>query len=299
MDIRQLKHLVALVELGTVHAAAKDQHISQPGLSGSIKRLETQLGVPLFERDGRGMKPNTRGQDFYRHAKHILEQLRLAEAELDGTPTSLIIGVGEVRPARFVAALHDGLLQRYPNLRVTFVEEHFETLYAQVENAEVDVAFFGAPPDSIPPALMGQTLAKSEFFVYCAADHPLSRHPGPVPIAELKKYSWIRNAAAPSSAPYLPNFTGRKQDVLETARVITAGSQQMAKDLLIHSHALGFGPRIAFDVELEHEQVVELDLPIKKVYVPITEVRRRDAYSTVLDQAFAIAEDYYQNRQDV
>ena len=64
MDIRQLKHLVALVEHGTVHAAAIDQHISQPGLSGSIKRLETQLGVPLFERDGRGMKPNARGKGF-------------------------------------------------------------------------------------------------------------------------------------------------------------------------------------------------------------------------------------------
>ena len=45
MDIRQLEHLVALVELGTVHAAAKDRFISQPGLSGSIKRLESQLGI--------------------------------------------------------------------------------------------------------------------------------------------------------------------------------------------------------------------------------------------------------------
>ena len=43
MDVRQLKHFVALVETGTAHAAADDQHISQPGLSGSIKRLENQL----------------------------------------------------------------------------------------------------------------------------------------------------------------------------------------------------------------------------------------------------------------
>ena len=64
MDIRQLQHLVALVELGTVHAAAQDQFISQPGLSGSIKRLEAQLGVILFERDGRGMKPSTKGHEF-------------------------------------------------------------------------------------------------------------------------------------------------------------------------------------------------------------------------------------------
>ena len=55
MDIRQLRHFVALVETGTAHAAANDQHISQPGLSSSIKRLENQLGVSLFVRRGRGL----------------------------------------------------------------------------------------------------------------------------------------------------------------------------------------------------------------------------------------------------
>jgi len=64
MDTRQLRHFVALVETGTAHAAADDQHISQPGLSSSIKRLEQQLGVALFERKGRGMALNARGRDF-------------------------------------------------------------------------------------------------------------------------------------------------------------------------------------------------------------------------------------------
>ena len=115
------------------------------------KRLENQLGVELFERDGRGMKPNAKGQDFYRHAKHILEQLRLAQAELNGAPSSLFVGLGEVRPAGFVAVLRDALLQSYPQLSLTFVEEHFEVLNMQVEKGEVDVAFVAAPPDSVPP----------------------------------------------------------------------------------------------------------------------------------------------------
>ena len=97
------------------------------------------------------MKPNAKGQDFYRHAKHILEQLRLAQAELNGAPSSLFVGLGEVRPAGFVAVLRDALLQSYPQLSLTFVEEHFEVLNMQVEKGEVDVAFVAAPPDSVPP----------------------------------------------------------------------------------------------------------------------------------------------------
>lgn len=296
MDIRQLKHLVSLVEQGTVHAAAEDQFISQPGLSGSIKRLETQLGVELFERDGRGMKPNAKGKDFYHHAKHILEQLRLAQAELNGAPSSLFVGLGEVRPSGFAAVIHDALLQSYPHLSLTFVEEHFQVLNMLVENGEVDVAFVAAIPDSVPSTLTGQTLVKSEWRVYCAIDHPLSQYQGSVPLDELKQFSWVRNAAAPQIAPFVPQFIGYEENPLGDVCHVTADSQQLAKDLVMHSNVLGFGPRITWDSELAHGQIVELELPITKLYANIMGIRRRDAYSAVLDRAFAIVEEYFRCR---
>ena len=295
MDIRQLQHLVALVDLGTVHAAAKDQLISQPGLSGSIKRLEAQLGIVLFERDGRGMKPNAKGQELYRHAKHILERVRLARADLEGAPTKLIIGLGEVRPSRFAGALHDALLQSYPDLSITFVEGHFERLYEDVENADVDVAFVGGPAEVNSAALLGNPLIRSEFCVYCAADHPLTQHRGRVPTAELKKYAWVKNSAAPVMAPYIPKFVGHKKNPLDNARCVIAGSQQIGKDLVLYSDVLGYGPRVTLDGELASGQIVELDLPITKLYVTVMEIRRRNVHSAVLDRAFAIAEHYFKN----
>ena len=81
--------------------------------------------------------------------------MRLAQAELNGAPSSLFVGLGEVRPAGFAAVLRDALLQSYPQLSLTFVEEHFEVLNMQVEKGEVDVAFVAAPPDSVPPTLTG------------------------------------------------------------------------------------------------------------------------------------------------
>lgn len=296
MDIRQLKHLVALVEHSTVHAAAKAQFISQPGLSGSIKRLEKYLGTELFLRDGRGMKPNKKGREFYQHAKHILEQVRLAEADLERVPKNLYVGLGEIRPSDFAAFLYDSLLQTYPNLLITFYEGHFNTLYTQVEQGDIDVAFVASPPDRVSAALLGYPLVKTEFGVFCSPDHPLASYSGRVPLVELMKYDWVRNAMAPSEAPYIPRFTGRKKNPLETARYVLAGSQQMAKDLLLNSNLLGYGPRVAFDVELAAGSVTKLNLPITKLSTSIFEIRRRDAHSAVLDRAFAIAEDYYRNR---
>jgi LysR family transcriptional regulator of abg operon len=297
MDTRQLKHLVALVENGTVHAAAQDLFISQPGLSSSIKRLEAHLGMELFERDSRGMRPNSKGREFYQHAKHILEQLRLATADLENAPSRVFIGLGEVRPSDFSAVLYDALLESYPELSITFVEGHFDTLYAQVEQGDVDVAFIAAPPEGISPTLQGKPLVKTEWRVICAADHPLTCCRGRVPVAELEKYTWVKNAMAPVMSPYVPFLAGRKKNLLHEARYVTAGSHQMGKDLVMNSMLLGYGPRVAFDVELAAGEVVELNLPITKQYATIMQIRRRNVRSAILDSAFTIAEDYYQNRR--
>ena len=296
MDTRQLKHLVALVELGTVHAAAEDQFISQPGLSGSIKRLEAQLGLVLFERDGRGMQPNAKGKELYRHAKLILEQVRLARADLAGEPTNLIVGLGEVRPTGFVGAFHDSLLESYPDLSLSFVEGNFESLCTQVENGDVDVAFVTAAPERLPATLLRQLLFKSQYIVFCSANNPLRDKQGDVPMSELKQFGWVRNGAAPVTARFFPDFIGHEKDPLGDVRCVTAGSQQMAIDLVLHSHLLGYGPRVVLDSELASGQAIELDLHISKWYITITEIRRRDVYSKVLDRAFAIAEEYCQSR---
>lgn len=302
MDIRQLQHFVTLVELDTTRAAAQDQNITQPGLSGSIKRLEAQLGIVLFHRNGRGMTPNAKGLEFYGHAKHILEQIRLARADLDGASSKLFIGLGEVRPPRFAGALHDSLLESYPDLSVSFVEGHFDTLYKQIENGDVDVAFLPVSPQinegykrlvDVSAAVVGYPLFESQFCVFCSANHPLAQYRGKVTVDELEKYHWVKNGVAPVKAPYIPFFAGRNQNPLSGARYITAGSQQMAKDLILYSNALGYGPRVVIADEMAAGQLIELDLPIAKLYLTIMEVRRRNLRSSVLDRTFRIAEHFF------
>ncbi|MGI9289431.1 MAG: LysR family transcriptional regulator [Pseudomonadales bacterium] len=298
MDIRQLRHLVALVELGTVHAAAEDQSISQPGLSGSIKRLEDQLGTILFEREGRGMKPNTKGQEFYRHAKHILEQLRLARVELDGGQSTLKIGVTEVRPSNFVAMLTYGLTQDYPNLKLEFLQASFETLFSQLEKGEVDAAFVCTLPEHIPDTLMGQTLTSSEYVVCCAFNHPLTRGKGKITIDQLVEYRWLRNSFSPSRGPIVPQFAGHNKPPLENVRFVSVNSQEMAIQLVVNSELLGYGPRMSWETELARGNVVELNLPIAKIDTAIMGVKRRGIYSGVLDKAFDITEAYFADRDN-
>ena len=114
-------------------------------------------------------------------------------------------------------------------------------------------------------------------------------------VSELNNYAWVKNSAAPAIAPYIPKFVGHKKKPLENPRTVTAGSQQQAKDLVLYSNVLGFGPRVTLDSELSAGQIVELDLPIAKQYTVVMQIRRRNVYSAVLDRAFEIAEHYFKN----
>ena len=72
MDIEQLKYFQTLAATEHVTQAAENLCISQPALSRSLARLEFQLGVPLFDREGRQLKLNRYGQDFLQHVNKII-----------------------------------------------------------------------------------------------------------------------------------------------------------------------------------------------------------------------------------
>ncbi|HVY56481.1 MAG TPA: LysR family transcriptional regulator, partial [Xanthobacteraceae bacterium] len=72
MDLaRQFQNLLMVIEKGSLGKAAEALHISQPALTKSMRRLEDQLGVPLFYRDARGMRPTVYGEALHAHAQGI------------------------------------------------------------------------------------------------------------------------------------------------------------------------------------------------------------------------------------
>ena len=87
MTLQQLQYFLAAFRLGSFSAAAAELHLAQPSLSEQVRRLEAELGVRLFQRVGRGLKPTEAGNTLRLHAERTLDA---AEAARDS-----VVAVGE------------------------------------------------------------------------------------------------------------------------------------------------------------------------------------------------------------
>src|SRR3954451_8433773 len=98
LNVQRLRVLQEVVSQGSFSEAASALHYTQSAVSQSIATLEAEAGVPLLERDRRGVRPTPAGERLNDHGARILTQLDTAEAELGA-----IAGVagGEPRMASF------------------------------------------------------------------------------------------------------------------------------------------------------------------------------------------------------
>ena len=113
MNLRDLEYLVALADLRSFGAAARRCFVSQPTLSGQIKKLETALGVRLFERTHKQVMPTETGQAVAAAARRVLREAEgirdIAASSLD--PFSGRFRLGAFPTLYFRAATEERLLR--------------------------------------------------------------------------------------------------------------------------------------------------------------------------------------------
>src|SRR5947209_1548231 len=88
VDLLQLRYFQAVAHHQHVSRAAAELHVAQPALSRSIARLETELGVPLFDRHGRRVQLNRFGTMFLARVARAIGELDQGQHELHAVPAS-------------------------------------------------------------------------------------------------------------------------------------------------------------------------------------------------------------------
>lgn len=144
LDLNRLRVLAAVARHGSITAAARELHYSQPSVSHHISRLEAETGAQLIQRVGRGIRLTEAGTVLAERAAEILGRMDAAAAELDA---HVGLSTGRVRVASYGTAIVALLPQvsavfatRYPGLRLEIIDTHPPEAIAMLRAGEVDAA---------------------------------------------------------------------------------------------------------------------------------------------------------------
>lgn len=148
MDMKQLRYFIALAEELQVTSAANRLHMSQPPLSQQLKLMETELGVPLFNRNGRHLELTVPGQTLYEYALTITRLMDQAQAEVKesglGLRGKLAVGVNTLSDERLPQVLSTFRVL-YPHVTFRIQQNETKMLAKLVREKALDLAIVRLP----------------------------------------------------------------------------------------------------------------------------------------------------------
>jgi DNA-binding transcriptional LysR family regulator len=176
MEMHQVRYFLAAAKTLSFTRAAEACHVSQPALTTAIKKLEGQLGSPLFHREGRQVALTEFGRRMQPHLSQILEQAKAAETVakdfrlLNQVPIRLGVmsTIGPVRLAALLAAFE----QQSPGVEAAVRDGAPEALAAQLDADELDVAILN-PLDGLGGNYRAEPLYSERYVVLLPPEHPL------------------------------------------------------------------------------------------------------------------------------
>lgn len=144
MLLRHLRYLLAVADHGGFTRAAEALHVSQPTLSQQIRQLEETLGVVLFDRTSRSVKPTDSGQAYIECARRVLVELEAGQRALhdvkDLSRGSLRLAMTPTFMAYLVGPLVRDYTALYPNIHLEIFELSMEDIETGLANDTLDIA---------------------------------------------------------------------------------------------------------------------------------------------------------------
>ncbi len=193
MNLFYLRYFVTLAHVQHYTKAAEQLCIAQPSLSHAIKQMEKELGVPLFEKNGRNTTLTRFGEEFLVCAEHTLSTLNTGiESIKRSAHGEGLIRLGLLRPlgVEFVPRLAADFLKENPDLdiRFTFHTGVTQTLLDGMAAGKFDLVFCSQPPEKLN--FTAVTVQKQNLVLIVPKNHPLSFH-RTVDLAETIPYPQV------------------------------------------------------------------------------------------------------------
>lgn len=190
MQLKELDYIVTLADEQSISRAADKLYMAQSSLSQFLQQYEAELGIELFVRTSKGIRPTAAGDLFIENARSILTHYRLVQhelwdmARLEGG--NVILGISSFRARHMLPKILTRFHKRYPKVQVDIIEENSMELENMLVKGSLDIAIVALPLTRLTHQV--EFLKKDEIFLVANKEHPVME------VAHKRKdtpYYWV------------------------------------------------------------------------------------------------------------
>ncbi len=267
LTLRQLQIFVVAARHLSYARAAEELHLTPPAVSMQLKQLEDNVGLPLFERMGRGVALTGAGELLVHHALRILGEIKDAEANLQALQgaESGQLSVGLVSTAKyFMPRLLAKFAQAHPGVEVQFSVGSRASLIQKLQDNAVDLAVMGRVPAEIDAH--AEPMATHPYVLIAPAEHPLRGARG-FDLHELRHETFLLREEGSGSRRVAEDMF--KNHLFKPLRTIDMGSNETIKQAVMAGMGVALISLHTLPLELKGGEVSVLEVigtPIERTW---------------------------------
>jgi DNA-binding transcriptional LysR family regulator len=205
VELRQLRQVLVLAETLNYRAAAERLHMAQPPLSVSIRKLEEEIGTPMFDRSRAGVKLTAAGRAVLEHARRTLyhaEQFRqAAQLAIGGHVGTLRIEYVASSTIKLLPTAIAHFRAAYPMVDLQLLEGSTDSIMRALRDGRTDVGIVRYPTPNVPSVAM-TTLQRDRYVAALPARHPKATK-GRLKLSDLRDEPFIFPAREQGSGAYM------------------------------------------------------------------------------------------------
>lgn len=261
MDFLQLEAFISIAKFKNFHKAAEDLHITQPAISTRIKKLEAELGVDIFERDGNKIELTPYGEILAPYAWNMINASREAHEAINTFKEKdhyqLEIGTTSRLGTYLLPNFLDAFKRKHPSVEIFIETDISDNILTRLKQDFIHIGLINEPTTDVN--LIKIPLMEDSIELVCSPAHPLyelSKINKVLSLQEINKYTIINFNK--ESNFYKPIFEIFSLHNLVPKQNISVDNIEAMKRMAANMIGIAFLPRMAVQNEVNEGQLVSI-----------------------------------------
>lgn len=238
-----MRYFLGVAKTQNIHEASEELHVSPGSLSKAIARLEDELSVKLFSREGRGIRLTEEGRLLQRRVSEIIKLEESARLELSGPKGVIQIKVAgaEILLSNWGLDFCQEIKKKYPLAQFEFIATDDKDALEKVENGEVHLAI--VTNVSTHNNLTYKSIGEATFKTYVGKKHQLSKKKKSVDVVELLDYAFVSpNRAFLGKVGSKQSLDGWRDDQFPRKVEYLTSSLKILEEIVVSGRAVAYLP---------------------------------------------------------